>query len=144
MVRRTTDQPSIDVARLSSLIAAGVEIVGDVIVTDGVRIDGHVVGNVLSSPDARGLLVLSEKGHIGGNVQMHDAVINGTICGDIEVANFIELQPNAHVTGVIRYRALQMACGARVEGRLEFVADRTEERSATPSNVVSLQMAAES
>ena len=144
MFRRKTDQPSIDVSRLSSLIAAGVEIVGDVIVTDGVRIDGQVVGNVFARADARGLLVLSEKGRIEGSVHVHDAVINGTICGDIEVENFIELQPNAHVTGTIKYRALQMACGARVEGRLEFVTDRAEERSDAPSNVVSLPKAAES
>ena len=44
MFRRKTDQPSIDVSRLSSLIAAGVEIAGDVVITDGVRIDGQVVG----------------------------------------------------------------------------------------------------
>ena len=81
MFRRKTDQPSIDVARLSSLIAAGVEIAGDVIVTDGVRIDGQVVGNVLSKPDTKGLLVLSEQGRIEGNVRMHDAVINGTVQG---------------------------------------------------------------
>ena len=85
MFRRKTDQPSIDVSRLSSLIAAGVEIAGDVVVTDGVRIDGQVVGNVLSKPDTRGLLVLSELGRIEGNVSVHDAVINGTITGDLEV-----------------------------------------------------------
>jgi cytoskeletal protein CcmA (bactofilin family) len=83
MFRRKSDQPAIDVSRLSSLIAAGVEIAGDVIVTDGVRIDGQVVGNVLSKPDTKGLLVLSEQGRIEGNVRMHDAVINGTICGDL-------------------------------------------------------------
>jgi cytoskeletal protein CcmA (bactofilin family) len=144
MFRRKTDQLAIDVTRLSSLVAAGVEIVGDVVVTDGVRVDGQVVGNVVSKSEARGLLVLSEKGRIEGNVRVHDAVINGTICGDLEVQNFIELQANARVTGAIRYRTLQMACGARVEGLLEFVADRPEERVATPSNVVSLPKAAES
>jgi cytoskeletal protein CcmA (bactofilin family) len=144
MFRRKTDQLAIDVTRLSSLVAAGVEIVGDVVVTDGVRIDGQVVGNVVSKSEARGLLVLSEKGRIEGHVRVHDAVINGTICGDVEVQNFIELQANARVTGAIRYRTLQMACGARVEGMLEFVAERPEERVVTPSNVVPLPKAAES
>ena len=113
MFRRKTDQPSIDVSRLSSLIATGVQIAGDVIVTDGVRIDGQVVGNVVSKPETHGLLVLSEHGRIEGNVHVHDAVVNGTICGDLEVENFIELQANARITGAIRYRTLQMTCGAR-------------------------------
>jgi cytoskeletal protein CcmA (bactofilin family) len=144
MFRRKTDQPSIDVSRLSSLIAAGVEIAGDVIVTDGVRIDGRVAGNVLSKPDAKGLLVLSEQGCIDGNVQVHDAVVNGTIRGDVEVENFIELQANARITGAIRYRALQMACGARVEGTMACSADRAEVQAVMASNVVSLNKVAES
>ena len=133
--------PSIEVTRLSSLIATGVEVVGDVIVTDGVRVDGRVAGNVLSKPDARGLLVLSEKGRIEGGVSVHDAVINGEIMGDVEVDHFLELQANARITGNIRYRNLQMECGARVIGRLECVADNA--KPSAPSNVVSLPIAAD-
>jgi cytoskeletal protein CcmA (bactofilin family) len=144
MLRRKTDRPSIDVSRLSSLIASGVEIAGDVMVTDGVRIDGQVVGNVLTRPDASGLLVLSERGRIEGDVRVHDAVVNGTICGDIEVENFLELQANARVTGAIRYRNLQMACGARVEGSMTCIADRPEASAAVPTNVINLPKAAES
>ena len=140
MFRRKTDQPSIDVSRLSSLIASGVQIAGDVIVTDGVRIDGQVHGNVIAKPETKGLLVLSEQGRIEGNVRVHDAVVNGTICGDIEVENFIELQAGARVTGAIRYRSLQMTCGARVEGTMVCTADA---RTAAPDNVVSLSKAAE-
>lgn len=140
MFRRKTDQPSIDVSRLSSLIATGVQIAGDVIVTDGVRIDGQVAGNVIAKPESKGLLVLSEKGRIEGNVHVHDAVVNGTICGDLEVENFIELQAGARVTGAIRYRTLQMTCGARVEGTMVCTADV---RIAAPDNVVSLSKAAE-
>ncbi len=145
MFRRKTDQPSIDVSRLSSLIAAGVEIAGDVIVTDGVRIDGHVVGNILSKPDAQGLLVLSEHGLIEGDVRVHDAVVNGTIRGDLEVHNFIELQANARITGAIRYRTLQMTCGARVDGSMGCLVEPSATASVPmPSNVVSLSKVAES
>jgi cytoskeletal protein CcmA (bactofilin family) len=143
MFRRKTDHATLDVSRLSGLIAAGVDIAGDVIVTDGVRIDGQVVGNVLSKPDARGLLVLSEHGRIEGNVRVHDAVVNGTICGDLEVENFIELQANARITGTIRYRTLQMACGAHVEGTMLCTAESAASKPATPSNVVSLTQAAQ-
>jgi cytoskeletal protein CcmA (bactofilin family) len=134
---------SIEVTRLSSLIAKGVAVVGDVIVTDGVRVDGEVAGNVVSKPDSKGLLVLSEKGRIEGGVRVHDAVINGTILGDVEVDHFLELQANAKITGNIRYRNLQMECGARVEGRLDCVAEAADERAQPPSNVVALPKAAE-
>lgn len=137
MFRRKSN-PSIEVSKLSSLIAPGVEIVGDVIISDGLRVDGHVEGDVRCKPGMRGLLVLSEKASISGAVKVHDAVVNGTIRGDLEVEHFLELQPNARVTGNISYRQLKMDCGATVEGRLERLADEPAERSA--DNVVSLPM----
>lgn len=137
-------RPKVKIARLSSLIAAGVEIMGDVVVTDGVRVDGLVQGSVLSKKDAKALLVLSDQGRINGGVKVQDAVINGAIFGDVAVEDFLELQASARITGNIRYRRLQMECGARVEGRLECVIDRSDaidrndERVTTASNVVNL------
>lgn len=143
MFRRKTNS-SIEVTRLSSLISTGVAVVGDVLVTDGVRVDGHVTGNVVSKPQSKGLLVLSEKGRIEGGVRVHDAVINGTILGDVEVDHFLELQASARITGNIRYRNLQMECGARVDGRLECANADATERVPETSNVVTLPVAAES
>jgi cytoskeletal protein CcmA (bactofilin family) len=140
MFRRKSRAP-IDISRLSSLIAAGVEIAGDVSITDGLRIDGQLEGNVLCKDSARGLLVLSEQGSIVGGAKVYDAVINGTIRGDLEVDHFLELQANARVTGNIRYRQLHMECGATVDGKLEHMADGTETRPVTASNVVTLSRA---
>jgi cytoskeletal protein CcmA (bactofilin family) len=113
--------PTIKVSQLASLVAEGVEIVGDVSFTRGLRIDGRVKGNVVGqSPEApaRTLLVLSDKGQIEGSVRCGDAVINGTVTGDLHVEHFLELQANARVCGTIRYRQLQMDVGAAVEGQL--------------------------
>ena len=52
---------SIEVNKLSSLIADNVEIVGDVIFSGGLRVDGRVEGNVINKGDERGLLVLSQR-----------------------------------------------------------------------------------
>ena len=136
MFRRKSN-PSIEVTKLSSLIDGGVEIVGDVFITDGLRIDGHVQGDVRCRQDARGLLVLSEKGRIQGSVKVYDAVINGTVTGDLEVEHFLELQANARITGNITYRQLRMDCGATVDGRLERQGESPAERPAC-DNVVTL------
>ena len=141
MFRRKSD-PSIDLTRLSSLIAPGVEILGDVVITDGLRVDGCVEGNVRCKPGTQGLLVLSDKGSIRGGVQVHDAVVNGTICGDLEVARFLELQAGARVTGNITYRQLRMDCGATVDGKLERITGAAADRSIATDNVVSLPRAA--
>jgi cytoskeletal protein CcmA (bactofilin family) len=82
--------------------------------------------------------VLSEKGSIIGSAKVYDAVINGTIRGDLEVEHYLELQAGARVTGNIRYRQLQMECGAKVDGTLEGLADGTGTHAVPVSNVVTL------
>lgn len=114
---------AIEVAKLSSLIADNLHIVGDVHFSGGLRVDGSIEGNVIGKHGGKGLVVLSEKGSITGKVQAYDAVINGTISGDIDVEHFLELQSNANVTGNLRYRQLQMDCGATVDGKLMRVHD---------------------
>lgn len=119
--KRKFQRPSVDVKQLSSLIAEDVEINGDVCFAGGIRIDGRIRGNVTvrdAEAGARALLVLSETGRIEGGVSCADAVINGVVVGDLEIAHFLELQSNARVSGAIRYHRLQMDVGATVCGQL--------------------------
>ena len=125
---------------LSSLIAEGVEITGDLSFTNGIRIDGRVNGNIAvgSAEEGRGgLLVVSEKGQIEGSIRCVDAVINGTVVGDLHVENFLELQANARISGTIHYQFLQMAVGAAVHGRLVKAGQTAVEAS---DNVVAFEM----
>jgi len=125
MFGRANKQPFIKMAQLSTLIADGVEITGDLLFTSGMRIDGRVKGDVTGRPaegHSPSLLVLSANGHIEGSIRCGDAVINGTVIGDLDVEHRLELQSDARVTGTIRYRQLQMDVGATVQGHLLRVA----------------------
>ncbi|MEC5408204.1 polymer-forming cytoskeletal protein [Paraburkholderia sp. MPAMCS5] len=110
--------PGIRQARLATLIAHDVRITGDLQFTDGLRLDGHVKGNVSGEPGNQTLLVLSDRGSVEGNVHGYDVVVNGKIVGDVIADHFVELQDNAHVTGNIYYQQLRMDCGASVDGKL--------------------------
>jgi cytoskeletal protein CcmA (bactofilin family) len=140
MFEKRKKRPLIAVTKLSSLIAEDVEITGDVCFGSGIRIDGRVKGNVIGRAvegQARPLLVLSEKGRIEGAVSCGDAVINGTVIGDLDIEHFLELQSNSRVSGAIRYEHLQMDVGAAVRGQL-----RKAEATPAADNVV--ELAAES
>jgi cytoskeletal protein CcmA (bactofilin family) len=134
--------PFIEVTKLSSLIAEDVEITGDVSFTHGIRVDGRIRGNVVGragTGPARALLVLSDKGRIEGNVHCGDAVVNGSIVGDLHIEHFLELKPNAQVTGSIHYEHLQMDVGASVRGQLQKAAPADAVNGAgTADNVVEL------
>jgi cytoskeletal protein CcmA (bactofilin family) len=137
MFGRRNKRPLIAVTKLSSLIAEDVEISGDVSFGSGIRIDGRVKGNLVARPAAEGetraLLVLSDKGRIEGSVRCGDAVINGSVVGDLDVEHFLELQSNARISGTIRYQQLQMDVGAVLEGQLVRA-----EATAAANNVVAL------
>ena len=137
MFAKRKKRPFIEVTKLSSLIAEDVEITGDLHFSSGIRIDGRIKGNVIARAvegQTRALLVLSDKGQIEGSVNCGDAVINGSVIGDLVVEHFLELQSNARVSGTIRYEHLQMDVGAAVRGQLI----KAEAVAAADSNVVEL------
>lgn len=127
MFAKREKRPTIKGHALSSLIAEDVQITGDLYFASGIRIDGRVTGNLIGRAvqgQPLALLVLSEKGRIEGTVTCGDAVIDGTVVGDMDIEHCVQLQSNSRVSGSIRYRHLQMEMGASVRGQL-FKTDTT-------------------
>jgi cytoskeletal protein CcmA (bactofilin family) len=114
--------------RIDSLIGAGTTVEGNITFTGGLRIDGHVRGNVFAADDKPGTLVLSEQARIEGEVRVSHIVVNGTVVGPVHAADYAELQAKANVTGDIYYRTLEMQHGAVVQGRFVYYADGKTEK----------------
>ena len=106
--------------RIDCLIGAGTTIEGNVTFSGGLRIDGHVRGNVLALEDKPGTLVLSEQACIEGEIRVSHVVINGAVVGPVHAVEYVELQAKANVTGDVYYRTLEMQLGAVVQGRLVY------------------------
>jgi cytoskeletal protein CcmA (bactofilin family) len=128
---------------IDSLIGATTRIDGDVTFSGGLRIDGHVRGDVTASEKTDGLLVVGESGRIEGNVVVGHLIVNGSVQGTVSVAGVVELQAKARVTGELRYRSLELHHGAVVEGIVSHVdgdlmrADlRVGTQVATPATIV--------
>ena len=104
---------------IASLIGAGSTLVGDLAFAGGLRIDGTVQGSVhCVGGESSGMLVISEKGVVEGEVRAAHLVVAGRIAGPVYTTEVVELQPTARVAGDIRYRALEIHHGAVVEGKL--------------------------
>ncbi|CAD5107989.1 bactofilin family protein [Zestomonas carbonaria] len=119
--KKSVSRPSID--SFSSLISDNLSVVGDVEFAEGLKVSGRVRGNVSYKPGTASLLALSAGGYIEGDVSSHDALIDGTIVGDLRVEHLLELHSNARVRGNISYRQLSMENGAVVEGKLKCLGD---------------------
>ena len=103
---------------IDSLIGVSTKIEGNVHFKGGLRIDGHVKGNVIADGDDASMLVISEHAKVEGEVRVAYLVVNGEIVGPVYSSELLELQPKARITGDVNYKALEMHGGAVVAGKL--------------------------
>ncbi len=104
---------------IRSLVGEGMVVQGDLSFSDGVRIDGEVLGHVTADGTGPSLVVVSEKARVRGSVRAGHVIINGEVLGPVHSLDLLELQPKARVTGDVHYEVLEMHQGARVEGELK-------------------------
>ena len=103
---------------IDSLIGVGTRIEGDIVFTGGLRVDGEVRGNIRSSNELEGTLVISEKASVEGAISVGHVVINGSVIGPVCAGESLELLPSARVTGDVEYHRIEMQQGAVIQGRL--------------------------
>jgi cytoskeletal protein CcmA (bactofilin family) len=113
---------------IKSLIAQGSRIDGDLKFTDGLRIDGEVLGDTRANPEQPSILVISEAAVVQGEIHADHVIINGTVRGPVYAAELLELQPKARIEGDVYYKALEMHQGAVISGQLRPMTPGEEEK----------------
>ena len=106
-------------ASITTLIAQGTVIQGNISFTGGLHVDGRIDGAV-QAEGSDATLTLSENGSVNGEVHVPNAVINGRVVGDLHIANRLELANAARVDGNIHYCVLEMNAGAQINGKMIF------------------------
>jgi len=102
---------------VTTLIAAGTEIRGDIQFKGRLHVDGVIEG-AIRGDGAQAMLTLSEHARVTGEVQAPHIVINGEVTGDVSAADRLELASNARVEGNVYYKVLEMSAGARINGKM--------------------------
>jgi len=85
--------------------------------TGTLRVEGYFTGSAHSD---QGTLVLAEGGEINTDIAVGSAVINGTVVGNINARQRIELGSTARVIGDLHTPALTVLPGAIFEGKCYF------------------------
>jgi cytoskeletal protein CcmA (bactofilin family) len=80
---------------IRTLIGEGTVIRGELLFTDGLRIDGEVQGDVIASTQEHSILVISEKARVIGKIKAGHVIINGHVTGPVQSTELLELQPKA-------------------------------------------------
>lgn len=95
------------------VVSSGTRIEGDFSATENVRLDGSLKGTLKC--DKR--LVVGEKGQVEGQVMASEAVIMGTITGDVKISGSLQLRGTAKIYGDITAKHLVVEEGATYNGQ---------------------------
>ena len=113
---------------IKSLIAQGTVIEGNLKFTDGLRIDGDVVGDICAAEGTTSILVISESATVTGGISADHVIINGRVMGPVHASELLELQPKAKIEGDVTYKALEMHQGAVIFGQLRPTSQDAEDK----------------
>jgi len=116
-------------ARFDTLISNKTKITGDIYFTGGLHIDGHVTGTIKAEDDADGVVRISNRGVVEGDVVAPHVIVNGRVNGDVHSSKHIELAEKASIKGNVFYNLIEMAMGAAVNGNLVH-SDKTTSEAA--------------
>lgn len=94
------------------VISPGSNIEGQFNSKENVRLDGKIVGDVV----CENRLVMGESGIVEGTIKANEAVILGTIKGNIEVMSTLYLKASAKINGNITAKLLSVEEGAMYNG----------------------------
>jgi cytoskeletal protein CcmA (bactofilin family) len=124
-------QPSTGKRGMFSVLGPDVTIIGNVIATADLHIDGRVDGDVNC-----GSIVQGTESRINGSVKADVARLAGSIEGSVSVRQ-LTIERAARITGDVEYETIAIENGASIDGRLKHVAAdagaRNFERSAPTS-----------
>ena len=103
---------------IRTVIGTDARFQGDIEFSRGLQVDGVVIGNVKAVGDDSSEASISEKGVVEGTITVPCLSLRGTVVGDIYVTKHVKLGAKAKVIGNIRYKLIEMALGAEINGKI--------------------------
>lgn len=98
---------------ISTLLGIGTTIEGTLAFKDTIRLDGRVKGKIFSE---KGTVIIGERAMVEAEIRVGVAIIKGTVNGQIQAAERIEVHMPASITGDIQAPVLSIETGVSFNG----------------------------
>jgi cytoskeletal protein CcmA (bactofilin family) len=98
-----------------SVISSEVEIIGTVKTSGSIQVEGRIDGEILSEGDVG----IGKSGSVKGNLQVNSVTVAGTVQGNINAKDRIELKSTARLMGDIKAKRLAVEDGVTFVGKSE-------------------------
>ena len=109
---------------IEALIGNGTTFKGDITVSNSLRVDGILIGNVKEAAN----VIVGETAQVKGNINANYVVIDGTVEGNITAGECIELLTKSKVTGDLTTTILSITEGAVFKGK-SLMLEKEEENN---------------
>ncbi len=103
--------------RISTTLGRETEFNGVMRFRDSLKIDGTFSGEIVSS----GFLYIEQGASVTANIRVGSVVVGGTVHGNIEATEKLEMLSSGKVYGNIRTAKLKIADGVVFEGKCEMI-----------------------
>lgn len=99
-----------------SVIASGMRIIGDIESSGVIKVEGVVEGSVRGARQ----LLLGKGGTIHGDIHAIDAVLGGTVVGNVTASERVEIQGTSSVEGDILTKSMVVYEGGTINGSVRM------------------------
>lgn len=128
-----TNSPKPSIATTPSIIAADVQIEGNVKTAGELQLDGAITGDLVC-----GGVVMGESGAVNGTISADSVTIRGKVTGQIR-AKSVRLEKSAVVEGDVYHESLSVEAGARLTGRFAHTTDNQQGVKAVATDDTSME-----
>ena len=101
--------------KFESIVGPTLKVQGDLVISQSLRIDGVVHGNILQAEGTSATVAVAAGASVTGNITVHTLIVSGRV----------ELVDSARVEGDVTYGSLGVAVGAHIMGQLRQIDEAT-------------------
>lgn len=116
-VIQVNKNPVYDFGMVSTVFGKDTEFNGQLNFSTSLQIDGIFDGEIESG----GYLVIGEGAEVRANISAKTVILMGTVTGNVEATERLEIHSNGRLYGNIRTSKLKMADGVVFEGKCEMI-----------------------
>ena len=117
----------------TSVIAAGLKIVGDVETAGTLKIEGTVQGSIRGARQ----VIVGRSGVIQGDIQAEEIILGGRVVGTVTATERVEIQANSVIEGDIHTRSIVVFEGGLLNGNVRM--DMAGAKGASSTQVTPLR-----
>ncbi len=122
--------PVYEIGMISTVFGKDTQFFGDLTFKRSLQINGTFEGEISSG----GFLVIGEGAVVKANIRAKIVIVKGTVHGNVEATNKLEIQSKGKIYGNIRTAKLMIADGVVFEGSCEMIKpyEKVAEKSSSP------------